>query len=201
MKTNNLLNNNSQNKKGFSLVEMLVSVALFSVVMVIAIGVVMTILDTNKHTRSISIAMENIDVVMEKIFREASVGSYYHCGSGGNIEKARDCPIGTPFSTGFAFEGVDGDKDSKEDQIIYRLSSTDPALELSRDGGANYERLTDESIIIDEFNVSVVGNVDNAKQPAVFISMRGYIKKGEDNKTTFAVQTMISERFDPATLR
>ena len=187
--------------RGFSLVEMLVSVALFSVIMVIAVGIIVTVLNTNKHVRSTSIAMGNIDAVMEKIFREASVGSYYHCGTGGNIDKAFNCPVGTLFLTGFAFEGVGGDKDSKDDQIIYRLNSTESALEVSRDGGTSFERLTDKNIIIDNFNVNVMGNSSNTKQPAVFIGMRGYIKKGEDDKTTFAVQTMISERFDSTTLR
>ncbi len=185
---------------GFSLVEMLVSVALFSVIMVIAVGIVVTILNTNKNARSTSIAMGNVDAVLEKIFREASVGSYYHCGTEGNKEKTFDCPGGNPL-TAFVFEGVGGNESSPNDQIIYQLSSTESALELSRDGGTSFERLTDESIIIDEFNVNVIGNVDNTKQPAVFIDMRGYIKKGEDSETTFAVQTMISERFDPSTLR
>ena len=185
---------------GFSLVEMLVSVALFSVIMVIAVGIIVTVLNTNKHVRSTSIAMGNIDAVMEKIFREASVGSYYHCGSGGNIKKARDCPGGNPQDA-FIFEGVGGDKDSSDDQIIYQLDSAESALEISRDGGTSFERLTEENIIIDDFNVNVVGNADDTKQPAVFIGMRGYIKKGANDKTIFAVQTMISERFDPATLR
>ena len=187
-------------KKGFSLVEMLVSVALFSVVMVIAVGIIMTILNVNNHVRATSIAMANIDAVMEKIFREASVGSYYHCGDGGNIDKAFNCPGGNP-STAFAFEGVGGDETSKDDQIIYRLNSTDFSLEMSRNGGASYERLTDGNTIVDQFNVNVLGNGDLAKQPAVFIDIRGYIKKGVDSKTTFVLQTMISERFDPSTLR
>ena len=198
--------NNIYFKKGFSLVEMLVSIALFSVIMVIAIGIIITILNTNKHVRATSIAMGNIDAVVEKIFREASVGSYYHCGKSEEAgkwkkaEEARNCPGGNPL-TAFAFEGVGGNKDSPDDQIIYQLNSTESALEISRDGGTSFERLTDENIVIDEFNVNVVGNSSNTKQPAVFISMRGYIKKGLDDKTIFAVQTMIAERFDPSTLR
>lgn len=197
----NMKKNNIYFKKGFSLVEMLVSIAVFSVIMVIAVGIVITILNTNKHIRATSVAMGNVDAVLEKIFREVSVGSYYHCGSGGNIDKAFNCPVGTPFLTSFAFEGVGGDKNSSDDQIIYRLNSITSAIEVSRDGGDNFERLTDKNIIIDEFNVNVTGNSSNIKQPAVFISMRGYIEKGEDNKTIFAVQTMISERLDPSTLR
>ena len=187
-------------KKGFSLVEMLVSTALFSVVMIIAVGIIIPILSVNKHTRATSIAMANIDAVLEKIFREASVGSYYHCGTDGNIKNARDCPGGNSL-TAFVFEGVGGNETSSDDQIIYRLNSFDSSIEMSRNGGANYERLTDGNTIVDEFNVNVLGNVDDTKQPLVFIDMRGYIKTGESGKTTFALQTMISERFNPATLR
>ncbi len=190
-------------KKGFSLVEMLVSTALFSVVMIIAVGIIIPILSVNKHTRATSIAMANVDAVLEKIFREASVGSYYHCAKSGKekkIEEVHDCPGGNPL-TAFVFEGVGGKETSPDDQIIYRLNSTDSSIEMSRDGGANYERLTDGNTIVDEFNVNVLGNVDDTKQPAVFIDMRGYIKTGENSKTTFALQTMISERFNPATLR
>lgn len=196
----NMKTNNSYFTKGFSLVEMLVSTALFSVVMVIAVGVIITILNTNKHVRATSIAMGNIDAVLEKIFREASMGSYYHCGGGGNIEEGRDCPGGNSLDI-FIFEGVGGDDDVSTDQIIYRLNSSASALELSRDGGLNFERLTDENIIIEEFDVNVIGNSSDIEQQAVFISIRGHIKKGADDKTIFAVQTMISERFDPSTLR
>ena len=70
------------------------------------------------------------------------------------------------------FEGVNGNEDISTDQIAYRLNFTLSALELSRDGGINFERLTDENIIIDEFNVNVVGNSDDTKQPAVFVNIR-----------------------------
>lgn len=192
--------NNLNVKKGFSLIEMLISITLFSVVVVMAIGVIVTILDANKHVRSTSIAMGNINIVLEKMFREVSAGSFYHCGESGNISKAHDCPGGNPLAA-LVFEGVGGDEDNPNDQNIYRINSGESSLELSRDGGANYERLTDENILIDDFSVNVVGNLDNDKQPAVFISIRGYIKKKEDDQVMFATQTMISERLDPSILR
>ena len=185
---------------GFTLIEMLISITLFSVVVVMAIGVIVTILDANKHVRSTSIAMGNINVVLEKMFREVSAGSSYHCGEGGNISKAHDCPAGNPL-TALIFENVSGDDANPNDQNIYRINSSESSLELSRDGGANYERLTDENIIIDDFRVNVVGNLDDAKQPSVFISIRGYIKKKEDDQVMFAIQTMMSERLDPSILR
>lgn len=192
--------NNSNVEKGFSLVEMLVSITLFSFVVVIATGVIITILNTNKHVRSTSIAMGNINAVLEKMFREVSAGESYHCGEGGNINKAHDCPGGNPLAA-IVFEGVNGDKNNSNDQNIYRMNSGESSLELSLDGGVNYERLTDENIIIDDFGVNVVGNLDDTKQPSVFISVRGYIKKEEGDHVMFATQTMISERLNPSILR
>jgi len=182
-------------KKGFTLVEMLISVAVFSVVMVSAVGIILAILNTNSHVRSNSIAMSNIDAVLEKIFREANVGSYYHCG-GGEIEKARDCPGGIPSSV-FIFEGAGGDENKIDDQIIYRLNSEDSSIEMSRDGGATFLCITEGNIIVDEFNVNVLGN-DDTKQPAVFVGIRGHVKDSKNVKTEFAVQTMIAERLDPS---
>lgn len=187
-------------QKGFTLVEMLVSVAVFSVIMVSAVGIILLILNTNNHARSNSIAMGNVDAVLGKIFREASVGSYYHCGLGGDIEKARNCPGGEPLSA-FIFEEAGGDDKVSNDQIVYRLNQIDSSVEMSLNGGENFERITEGNIIVDQFNVNVLGNNDDTKQPAVFIGMRGYIKDSKNVKTDFAVQTMIAERLDPSILR
>jgi prepilin-type N-terminal cleavage/methylation domain-containing protein len=66
-------------RKGFSLVEMLVVMALFAIVITISIGVIMQVFAVNQKVRSMSYVMDNISAGLEIITIDLRYGSEYQC--------------------------------------------------------------------------------------------------------------------------
>ncbi len=68
-------------KKGFTLVEMIVSIAIFFIVVLVAMGAVLKTLDANKKSQAIKTVITNISFAFETMTREMRVGSKYNCTS------------------------------------------------------------------------------------------------------------------------
>ena len=91
--------------KGFTLVEMITAVAIFSLVMVIGMGALLNVLHANKQTQAIQTAVNNLNLAMEMMSREIRTGYYYHCGSG-DYTLTRDCLVG---DSSIAFDTMKSD--------------------------------------------------------------------------------------------
>src|SRR3990167_8359923 len=101
------------NNQGFSLVEILVSTAIFSVVMITAAGALLTTIDANHKAQAIQSVMNNLNFALESMSRAIRVGDTYHCGDSGSLvsnQVPSDCVNGNSF---FAF------KRSKDSQTVY----------------------------------------------------------------------------------
>lgn len=62
------------NQKGFTLVEMLVAIALFSITMVMALTAILTIVDVNRKSRNQAIIMNDLNFALESIVRSVKSG-------------------------------------------------------------------------------------------------------------------------------
>src|SRR3989344_9683705 len=69
-------------RKGFSVVEMLVAVALFTAVVLMSIAAMMALVDANYKTRSVRTAMDNLGFIIDDMARDLRVGSRYLCKEG-----------------------------------------------------------------------------------------------------------------------
>ena len=69
----------SNRNKGFTLIEMIVALALFAIVAVVALGALMKIISANKKAQSLQSAITNINYALESISREMRVGSNFSC--------------------------------------------------------------------------------------------------------------------------
>jgi len=67
------------NNRAFTLVEMMVSLAIFSMVAVVALGAVVKIIAANQKAQSLQSAVTNLDFALESISRELRVGTTYEC--------------------------------------------------------------------------------------------------------------------------
>ena len=90
---------NKINKQGFTLLEMIVSLGVFSVIAVIAVGSLVRITSLNRQAQSLQAAMNNINYILESFSREMRFGSAFHCStpatfSGRNLSTT-DCNVGT----------------------------------------------------------------------------------------------------------
>src|ERR1035437_4413090 len=82
---------------GFTLIEMLVSIAIFMVVAVIAVAALLKIVDANRKSQTLQDAINNINFAMDSITREIRVGSTYDCNASGeltgSVATASACPL------------------------------------------------------------------------------------------------------------
>ena len=142
----------SNKRKGFSLVEMLVSVALFSAVMLIGAGALLSLIDANRKAQSLNSVMNNLNFALESMSRNIRVGTTYHCETDNsipsNIDQTKDCPEGGKL---LGFEKTGGDRNDPDDQIVYRVN--EEQLEVSTQGGSpnSFIRMTAPEVVIENF--------------------------------------------------
>lgn len=171
--------------KGFTLIEMVVAVSLFTVVMLSSMGAIISMIDANRKAQSLRIVMDNLNFAVENITRTMRVGVDYHCGVLGDYNTPRDC-------------AQDGDsfiafKDSDNQLLIFQLN--DGQIERSEDGGATYLSITSPEINIQELRFFVLGSENSDQlQPRVLMIVRGTAGTVQKTQTTFNLQTTISQR-------
>jgi type II secretory pathway pseudopilin PulG len=161
--------------KGFLLVEVIVAVALFSVVMTVGIIALLSLVQANERSQRFKIVSNNLNLALESISKEIRVGTGFTCGA--------DCSGDDAFSF-----------TSKDDEVItYRLS-TDDRIER-RVGGDSFIDITAEDIVIDKLEFYVRGNNDtDGFQPKVEIYVSGYSGERDLDRMRFDLQTIVSQR-------
>lgn len=69
-------------KKGFTLVEMIVSIGLFTVVLFISTSAFLSVLNADRKSRATRIAIDNLNLSLEDMSRRIKTGTTYNCGGG-----------------------------------------------------------------------------------------------------------------------
>lgn len=189
-------NDYTSGTRGFTVTELIVSVGLFSIVMTIGIGALLTIVDANKKTRSIQDVMTNLSFAIDDMTREIRVGSTYRCAPGeGAAVQPRDCAGGRDQ---IKFEAHDGDSGDSGDQIIYRLNAG--RIEKSENNGGTFFPVTSEDVTIQDLTFHVTGARDlfnspsDDRQPRVVITLSGVAQPGTEFETSFQLQTTVVQR-------
>lgn len=181
------------NSRGFTLIEMLVSVSIFTIVMTISLGSIFAMNDSNKKAQVTRTVMDNLNFAMENMARNLRIGTEYHCdATTGIITLPNDCTLG---ASSIAFEGYKGNPNNPDDQIIYRFNGTTGQIERSIDSGSTFLGLTAPELSIDTMTFFVTGTTaGDFKQPRAVIIIRGstIFKKGI--KSSFNVETTVSQR-------
>ena len=94
----------SARSAGFTLVEMIVAVALFAVVMLVSVGALLSLTAANRKAQALQSVINNLNVALDGMVRSIRMGSDYHCG-GGTYALPQDCAVG---GTALAFEAFGG---------------------------------------------------------------------------------------------
>src|SRR5258708_3814888 len=164
-------------RRRFSLIEMMVSLAIFSIVALVATGALLKIIDANKKAQALKSVMNNLNFAVESMSREMRVGSTYHCDNDGalaNLDVAADCPSGVKGKL-LAF------KTWNNKQYIYKFTTINGTIHLqkSEDGGAFYDVVSTNVILTADSQFIVtgypVGGGSSEGQPKVTIFIKGYV--------------------------
>lgn len=184
--------NNSKTSSGFSLVEMLVAVALFSVVMLISVSTLLALVDANRKAQALQSVMNNLNTAIDGMVRAMRMGSKYHCGSVGLYSEPRNCT----GETLIAFEPFGGNESSGSDQWVYWYDANTKRMYKSVDGGTTALPLTAPEVRIDDAKFYVVGAASgDLEQPKVVLTIHGTagIEKIK-TQTTFNIQATAVQR-------
>ncbi len=172
-------------KKGFTLIELMVSISIFSIIMVMSMGAVVSILEANRKSRSLKSSMNNLNLVIETISRNVKFGTNWRCDGGTN------CTDGKEISFDDRFTLVDPSGQPILQIVSYRLN--DAQIERKIDVGI-YESITSKEIEITDFKFTVDGIGPDQAQPFATVRVRGVVGGTKASKTEFDLQTAMSQR-------
>lgn len=199
-----------KNQRGFTLIEMMVAVALFAVVMTISIGALLALVDANRKAQALQSVMNNLNVALDGMVRNIRMGITYHCDDNTETNKTilstrNDCLSGGQL---LSFEAFGGSTSDNTDQWVYWFQ--DGRLWKSENGRDTGLPLTAPEVEIDSFDVFVTGasgslnaNGDTI-QPKVVISVQGtagaedsafsVVGTAKKIRTIFNIQAVASQR-------
>ncbi len=172
---------------GFTLVEMLVAVALFTVIASFSIGAVLSIFDANRRARSSKTVVDNLNLSIENMARTVRFGNNYYCGISSNFSSVKDCAVGGT-SLSITFEG---------NRIIYKWDGgEDDPIERSINGGSSYTDITSPETVIEYLKFYVFGtdSSPDTNQPYVIAVIEGYSGNKSTAQSRFSIQTLMSQR-------
>ena len=168
---------------GFTLIEMIVALGLFTVVILVGVGSLTGMSAAASKAKTASIVIDNLNFALENMARSMRTGMDYHCGLGGMITEPADCPTGSPA---VAFKNDSGKT------VVFRKNGTQ--IERSVDEGP-FLSITSPQISVETLNFFVDGSIaGDGAQPKVLIVVRGTAGVKEKEQTTFNIQTTVSQR-------
>ncbi len=157
--------------KGFTLIEMMVSVTLFIFVMLSVTTLFLSVVTANKKAQTQKFIFDNVYSSMEIFIRHIRSGTAYAC-----------IPSGTSCTT-FSFTDVSGN------QVIYRLNAG--VLQRSLDNGISYDPMTGSNVTITTLRFYLFGD-GITTQPRVLVTIAGTAGKGS-TLSSFAIQSTLSQ--------
>ena len=214
-----------QNKQsGFTLIEMIVSLGVFSVVVTTAVGAMLILISTNQQLQSEQSVMTNLAFALDTMTREIRTGYNYYCesqpdNSGNNNifsdsnnhenivgTSVQDCPLGRSPAThdlqGVSFyEGgntITGTGGAR--RIMYYFDATDPDNKtiMRRVGNEEAQSIVSSGLSIVNAEFVVTGSESNESTSDVEQpTVTVYIEaqdRNDPSAKTYYLQTTVTQR-------
>jgi prepilin-type N-terminal cleavage/methylation domain-containing protein len=189
---------------GFTLIEVLVSLVIFSIVVTIAIGAILSLVDVGEKARSLNSVMENLNTALETMARTVRVGDGYNCYSTDRVVAcgANGSPqIGLEFTPSTLPGAL---------SVAYFLSINSPAgvtpqygqiFETVHYGGSTADQtfpVTAGEVHVTNLTFRIYNQGGNANalfaQPYVLMDVDGFVESRSENSVSFNLQTTMTQR-------
>lgn len=174
----NLFKKEKGNKrKGFTLIEIMVAVSIFSIVMVMSMGALLAILGANRKAQTMKSVMNNLNFSLETMTRDLRFASEYQL-------------LGDTIT-------AKSNRGGNETGVIisYSLGSNGDASSIQRTIDGISLPITAPEIKIEDLNFIVTGEDEgDGLQPKILITIKGYAGERKDVKSSFNLQTTVSQR-------
>lgn len=209
-------------QSGFTLIEMIVSLGVFSVIMTIAVGALLILIASNRQLQNEQSILTTLSFALDSMTREIRTGSHYYCEVSNNRSTLfdntspywdldnldssdyQDCddgrsPSGSQFQGIAFFEGGDSITGASDDRILYYFDQTDHVIYRRVGAGAPQSIVSDGLYIVDaEFFVTGSkplsdGSPWHDDQSAVTIIITAAESDASDAKQ-HRIQTTVTQR-------
>ncbi len=201
MKSTFVKNYGETRQAGFTLVELLVSLALFSVVLTAAIGSLYTVNQASVRVNAMRTVLDNLNFATEAMSRTIRTGQNIVCGGVDNQTGAPNCPFGNSNGAGTAIS-LDSTIDGQTVEYRWRTDTTTGNGVIQKctveNGSVSDDKcvaLTAPEINVQRASFYVDGaDATDTKQPGVMMMIEGTATAGPDNIEPFDIQTYVSQR-------
>ena len=180
--------------KGFTLVELMVSVSVFTIVMISVLGTLLAIVEANRKAQSLKLAMNNLNFAIEKMARDIRSGDTFTCLNTGSSETTTktDCSSGRGKLVFTARTGK---------RIKYYMLGGQLKTAVAPDS-VNFpntfpiiETFSSNLVVIENLTFFVNGaQINDSIQPTVTISVQGYAGNKPTLLSRFSIQTTVTKR-------
>lgn len=170
-----------QVQKGFSLVEMLVAIAIFMIVVTTTLGAFLKMVDINKKVQSVRNAMDNANLAMETMMRNIRLGYDYE---GGDSYIAFTSQNGERITYGLVKTEVDQGTSKTLGQMVRTVSGGAPVAITSPD--------LDINTLTFYIGGATLGDNEQA-HVNIFVNGKTVLPKNEHN-FDFSFQSLATQR-------
>ncbi len=147
---------NSESPAGFTIIELLVAIGVFSVVISIAVGGLVSALRSQRQVAALIAADNNVSLTLEQMAREVRTG-YDFCRPGLACAPPSGCPPLCPFVATNELDFYN----SQSQLITYRLTANG----IERGVGGAFSQITGGKVIIQYLQFTLFGNLQNDLWP------------------------------------
>ncbi len=193
-------------QKGFTLVELMVSLSLFIIVVIALVGALYTVNDASRKVQAMRTVMDNLNFAMESMSRTIRTSENIICGLPG--DDLRNCPLSaagdnrylTMDSTLGNYERVTYRFEQKDSTHNGRITKKTVDLdgqgnEIVGSGNGGFQPITSPEINIEKMVFYVDGaEQSDGMQPNVIIKFEGVASVIGGTTIPFSIQTYLSQR-------
>lgn len=165
--------------RGFTLIEMVMSVGVFTVIALIAAGALLAVADANRKAQAFKSVVNNLNFALESVARNLRTGSAY-------LPSGSQCKNLSGFVNGISFTSQDGAS------LSYYLNGT----QIVRTVGSGAPiGVTAPEVTVDRLCFFVDGTAaGDGMQPQVLMLVGGSMRANTKLESRFDIQTFITQR-------
>lgn len=184
--------------RGFTLVELLVSVAIFATVMVLSLGALLAMAESNRRVETMKSVINTLNFALDSMSRSIRTGYGYECNQSPIPFSGATTPADCASSPSTRFAFMDSDNVS----VAYCLGTVSPlacntsgtAILRSKSGGT-LAPITSREVVIQTLAFYVIGApTGDSMQPKVTMLISGYVDVSATQRSTFNLQTSVTQR-------
>lgn len=188
-------------EKGFTLVELLVAISIFSTVVAIGVGGFVHALRTQREVAGLVAAQSNASIALEQMVREIRTG-YLFCTTPGSSAGTKNAVINNACTQGCVINGLVWTcnnildfYNADSNNVDYTL--TNGAIERSQSGADGYAPITGDNVLVKYLTFTIFGNTEGDHWPPRITVSMGIAPSSTDPaiaNDVLNLQTTISAR-------